>query len=173
MSLSIAESELYVAVKTASGRLAIERGEGHGHCMWVEPTSGCHCDDVLGLPRKSGQGKARRHAELVDTKKLPSQERYVTKKVSNERESRRHDDQTTAGTKDRAAHRKIDALRGADEEGCLKIFRNASGVGSMVMILCFQDRRSAHRSCALSLSRRSSQDNGKDTGGWARVILEN
>ena len=45
--------------------------------------------------------------------------------------------------------------------------RNASRFGSMVMLLCFQDRRSAHRG-ALSLSRRSSQDNGQDTGGWAR-----
>ena len=41
-----------------------ERGEGHGQCMKVEPTSGCHSNDVLGQPQRAGQGKTQRHAEL-------------------------------------------------------------------------------------------------------------
>ena len=43
VSLSTTESELYAADKTASGGIGnSERGEGPGHCMWVEPTSGRH-----------------------------------------------------------------------------------------------------------------------------------
>ena len=47
-----------------------ERGEGLGQCIWVEPTSGCHRDDVLGQPQRIGQSKTCRHAELGDTRGL-------------------------------------------------------------------------------------------------------
>ena len=61
-----------------------------------------HLDDVPGQPQRIGQGETRRHAELVDARSLQ------VKKVPHEeggyeREPRRHDDETTTGTIDRAA----------------------------------------------------------------------
>ena len=68
--------------------------------MWVELTYGCHSDDVLGQPQRAGQGKTRRHAELVDSRSLHVKE--VRKQEGGyERELRRLDDETTTGTKGR------------------------------------------------------------------------
>ena len=39
-------------------------------------------DDVPGQPQRAGQGKTRRHAELVDTGSLRVNEGFVTKKVA-------------------------------------------------------------------------------------------
>ena len=64
--LSTAEGELYAAVKNrVRGIWDSERGEGPGHCMWTEPTSGHDSDE-----QRAGQGKTRRLAELVDTRCL-------------------------------------------------------------------------------------------------------
>ena len=81
ISLSTAESELHAAVNRARGIGNSERGEGPGHCMWVEPTAECQGDDVFGQPQRAGQGKTRRHAECVDTRSLQVKEVFVTKKV--------------------------------------------------------------------------------------------
>ena len=47
-----------------------ERGEGPGHCMWVEPTRGCPSDDLLGQPQKVGRWLRTYPADLK-TKQLP------------------------------------------------------------------------------------------------------
>ena len=78
-----------------------ERGEGLGHLMWVETASGCHSDDVPGLLQRAGQGKTRRHAELVDTRSLQVKE-VRHEEGGYERERRRLDDGTTTRTKYRA-----------------------------------------------------------------------
>ena len=94
VSLFSAECELYAAVNTTSeGSGLLSAGEGLGHCMWVEPTSGC--DDVLRQPPRAGQGKTRRHAQVKEVRHEGG---------GHEREPRRLDDETTSGTKDRAAY---------------------------------------------------------------------
>ena len=65
---------------------------------WVEPTLGCHSDDVLGQPQRAVQGKTRRHAELVDTRSLQAKD-VCHDEGGYELEPCRLDDETTTGTK--------------------------------------------------------------------------
>ena len=60
VSLSTAESELYAAVKKRVRRHGgPERCEGRGLCVWVEPTSGRHSDDVPSQLQRVGQSATR------------------------------------------------------------------------------------------------------------------
>ena len=68
VSLSSAESELYAAVWTASEGLGIQSvAKDLGISCGLNPSPGCLSNNVLGQPWRSGQSKARRYAELVDT----------------------------------------------------------------------------------------------------------
>ena len=62
MSLSTAESDCTTQSKPHLKDWNSERGEGPGHCTWVERKSGCHSDDVPGQPQRIGQSKTCRHA---------------------------------------------------------------------------------------------------------------
>ena len=74
------ESELYAAVRTRQKFTTMR----------------------LVNPQRAGQGKSRRHAELVDTTSFQVKE-VLHGQGGYEREPRRLDDATTTGTKDRAA----------------------------------------------------------------------
>ena len=58
---------------------------------------------MLGQPQRAGQGKTRRHAELVDARSLQAK-KVRHEEGGYEREPRRLDDETTPWTKDRAAY---------------------------------------------------------------------
>ena len=79
------------------------RGVGLGHCMWVEPTSGFHRDDVPRQPQKVGKSKTSRHAEPVDTRGL--QVKMVRHEESgSESGPLRLDHETTTRTENRAVN---------------------------------------------------------------------
>ena len=79
-----------------------ELDKGLGDGMWAELAPGCLSDDVLGQPWRSGESKARRHAESLDTGGF--QIRPVHHEESrHERERSRLDDLTSGKAEDRAA----------------------------------------------------------------------
>ena len=102
VSLSTAESELYAAVKTGSEGLGIQSvAKDLGMVCGLSLHLGVTATMCLVNRRGAGQGKTRRHAELVDTRSL--QVKMVCHEEGEyEREPHRLHDETT-GTKDRAA----------------------------------------------------------------------
>ena len=69
VSLSTAESELYAAVKTASGGLGIQSlANDLGMVCKLNFALGCVSNDVPGEPQEMGQSETRERATLVDTR---------------------------------------------------------------------------------------------------------
>ena len=82
VSLSIAESELYTAVKNrVRGIGNSERGEGLGHCMWVLSLR-LDATATMCLVNRRGLGKAK-HVDMQNVwiQEASESKRFVTKKV--------------------------------------------------------------------------------------------